>query len=171
MGSGHYMAKGIQQLLGDTFFVFLKQNVFPQLGIKPGSPAWGAQKENWKYELLTAMYTATGGQTDKRDPRGSGRVQKHPSVHLPPATVESTRFFRCTYTYPPQGLCTCDSLCLDGVFCSLPSWPRCHFINKFLSQPSCLKLKQGDFPGGPVVKTLPSFTFPVLQRIAFGHLV
>ena len=43
MGSGHYMAKGIQQLLGDTFFVFLKQNVFPQLGIKPGSPAWGAQ--------------------------------------------------------------------------------------------------------------------------------
>ena len=139
-----------------------------------GPPASGAQKENCKYELLTAMYTATGGQTystGKRDPRGSARVPKHPSVHPPPATIASAGFFRCTYTYPPRGLCTRDALCLDGFFCSLPSWPRCHFINRFLSQPSCLKLKQGDFPGGPVVKTLPSFPFPVLQRITFGYLV
>ena len=41
MGSGHYMAKGIQQLLRDTFF--FKQDVFPRLGIKLGSPALGAR--------------------------------------------------------------------------------------------------------------------------------
>ena len=141
--------------------------------IEPGPPASGAQKD-WKYEPLTAMYTATGGQiysTGKRDPRGSGRVQQHPSVHSPPATGASTRFFRYTYTYPPQGVCTCDSLCLDFFFSHFFKFlAQMSFINKFLPQPSCLELKQGDFPGGPMVKTLPSFIFPVLQRITFGHL-
>lgn len=136
-----------------------------------GSPFF--QKENWKYELLTVMYTATGGQTDtlnwqKGTPGHLVGSRKHPSVHPPPATVESTRFFRCTYTIH-QGLCTCDSLLSDGVSCSLPSWPRCHFINKFLS--TLLKTETRGLPGVSSHKTLPSFTFPVLQRIAFGHLV